>query len=135
MKLYPPTIQGTLPSFYGNELKVPYEMNKAVSQNEISGFCIKIKTVQSNYYLGDIESDSYDNGIVTFEISPTILNKLNIGQFYKVQLAYLYKGTKDVGYYSTVGVIKYTSEPEVSIIKSTDGITFNGKYSQAIGKD
>jgi integrase len=54
MKLYPPIIEGTIPAFYGNKIKVPYEMNKAVGYHEISGFSLKIKTVQSNRYLGDI---------------------------------------------------------------------------------
>ena len=77
MKLYPPTIQGTLPAFYGNELKVPYEMNKAVSQNQISGFSIKLKTVQSNYYLGDIDTVDYENNIKKF-IYLTIFQKISI---------------------------------------------------------
>ena len=53
MKLYPPIIEGTIPAFYGDIIKVPYEMNKAVSHLEISGFSLKFKTVQSNRYLGD----------------------------------------------------------------------------------
>lgn len=130
MKLYPPTIEGTLPAFSGDIIKVPYEMNKAVSQNQISGFSIKIKTVQSNYYLGDIDTVQYENNVAIFTVPPNILNKLNIGQFYKVQLAYKNIGTNDIGYYSTIGVIKYTSEPTVTILDSTDGITFIGKYSQ-----
>jgi hypothetical protein len=29
-KLYPPYIEGSIPAFYGEQLTVPYEMNKTV---------------------------------------------------------------------------------------------------------
>ena len=51
-KLYPPVIEGTIPAFYGDEIIVPYSMNKSVNKDEIAGFSLKIKTVQNNLYLG-----------------------------------------------------------------------------------
>ena len=93
-KLHPPIIEGTIPAFYGNKIRVPFFMNKAVSQNEINGFSLKIKTVQSNYYLGNpqviynLAIDVAEHGsyvisntdcYVEFELSQTLINKLNIG--------------------------------------------------------
>ena len=45
MKLYPPMIEGTLPAFYGDVMLIPFMMNKGVSENEITGFNLKVKTV------------------------------------------------------------------------------------------
>ena len=124
-KLYPPEIEGVIPAFCGTTLVVPFSMNKTVSKSEISGMIIKIKTVFSNQYLG--YAKTYFNGAtqenldrVSFDLSGFI-DKLNIGQYYKIQVAYLSVEndngeTKEViGYYSTVGVVKYTALPEVSI--------------------
>lgn len=133
MKLYPPIIEGTIPAFYGDTIKVPFEMNKAVSHLEISGFSLKFKTVQSNRYFGDTNDVIEENGVLIFKIPESIKQFFNTGEFYKVQLAYIDK-TNLVGYYSTVGVVKYTSNPEVTISTSTDGTTFTGVYSQK-GKD
>jgi hypothetical protein len=48
------------------------------------------------------------------------MKKLNVGQYYKVQLAYLFPAEEgsywaQEGYYSTVAVIKYTTKPEIKI--------------------
>jgi hypothetical protein len=39
--------------------------------------------------------------------------ELNVGEFYKAQVAYQSDGI--VGYYSSVGVFKYTVEPTISV--------------------
>lgn len=147
-KLYPPVIEGIIPAFYENKITIPFFMNKAVSPYEINGFSLKIKTVQSNYYLGNpmvywtkdqdgkdiLEGGTYEinneNGTVTFILpEENIKSKLNIGQYYKIQLAYLdHDGIP--GFYSTVGVVKYTTKPSVEILDTTDGTTFIGRYSQ-----
>ena len=110
-KLYPPVIEGTIPAFYGDEIIVPYSMNKSVNKGEIAGFSLKIKTVQNNLYLATLEESTFSSNEVRFPIGDL---KLNIGQYYKIQMAYVNK-SGEVGYYSTVGVVKYTSKPEVSI--------------------
>ena len=53
-KLYPPVIEGTIPAFNGTELTVPFSMNRSVSKDEISGFALKVKTVQSNTWLATL---------------------------------------------------------------------------------
>lgn len=134
MKLHPPIIEGAIPAFYASKLIVPFTMNKSVSENEIFGFALKIKTVQSNYLILSspltvgLNNWNKEKNEVSF-IFP-LETKLNIGQFYKIQMAYIYlDGT--IGYYSTVGVVKYTSKPEVKIVSPNNGSnTYTGVYSQ-----
>lgn len=146
-KLFPPNIEGTIPAFYGTTLVVPFTMNKAVSILEVKGFALKMKTVQSQlpiYFNNGKDSyktvqkpvyfDSKTN-IITFQLTPEEIAVLNVGQYYKIQLAYI--GLDDtVGYYSTVGVVKYTTKPDVYISGLEDmGVNshlykYRGVYSQ-----
>ena len=121
-------------------------MNKAVFQSEIKGFRIKIKTVQSGKYLitKDASSFTFDPEhkiYITFTKEEML--KLNIGQYYKIQVAYISEylstdGTmKDmVGYFSTVGIVKYTSEPKIEIsglekgTVNTHNYQYMGVYNQ-----
>lgn len=132
--LYPPYIEGTIPSFYGDSITVPFSMNKAVGLNEIQGFSLKLKTIQNTKFLFTTESViEYDNYSVKFNIAD-YSKKLKIGQHYKLQIAYI--GNDGVGYYSTVGIIKYTTKPKVSIegLKSgrinSSAYNYIGTYSQ-----
>lgn len=117
VKLYPPIIDGTLPAFYGNLLTVPFQMNRAVSKSEVISFQIKIKTVQNSRYVYSNESGSdviidWDNNLVSFKINAKDI--FRVGQYYKVQIAYVTEGNV-VGYFSSSGVTKYTTEPKVYI--------------------
>lgn len=113
IKLYPPYIEGSISAFYGKELAVPYEMNKTVGYKDISGFKLKIITVSTNRTIQIIDDNGYN--IETHEVYFNMpIEKMVVGQFYKVQLAY--KDTAgEVGFYSTIGVVKYSAEPVVSI--------------------
>lgn len=42
-KYYPPQIEGTLPAFYGKELRIPYTMNQTVSINLIKKWQLELK--------------------------------------------------------------------------------------------
>ena len=137
-KLYPPEIEGIIPAFCGTVLTVPFSMNKTVSKSEVSGMILKIKTVYSNQYLG--AAKTYFNGSaqeiwdrVDFDLSG-IIDKLNISQYYKIQIAYLSSdGSKEViGYYSTVGVVKYTAFPSVEI-NSLEMGKINSHYYNYLG--
>lgn len=140
-KLYPPIINNILPAFYGTNLIVPFSMNKAVSKNEIGGFAAKIKTAQNNTYIDYLTTninEFFDFNQITFEFSQTQIDKLNIGQYYKVQIAYISKsGT--IGYYSDISVVKYTTKPDITIETlqadkiNTHIYTYIGKYSQKDG--
>lgn len=150
-KLYPPVINGTIPAFTGTSLSVPFVMNRSVGRSQIKGFALKLKTVQSNtVIISDLFSANYsvdeNNGVVTFSldypqsssssITPYMdTDKLLVGQYYKLQLAYVDTVNSEPGYYSTVGVIKKTADPDVFV----DGFQFGaantsseyiGVYSQ-----
>lgn len=96
-KLLPPNIEGTIPAFYANsdgtvKITVPFSMNRAVSNRSITGFSLKIKTVQSSSYLHTWEATSWDAESAmeaVFDVPSELLRKLRIGQFYKIQLAYI----------------------------------------------
>ena len=111
-KLYPPYLEGTIPAFYGNSITVPFSMNRAVGKNEIRGFSLLIKSIQTGDQLAELKAFKYnlENGTATFN-----LNSINylVGQPYKFQLAYI--GNEGIGYYSTVAIAKYTEPPTIEI--------------------
>ena len=119
-KLYPPTINGSLPAFYSEngtaKIVVPFSMNRAVVLDNSISFALKIKTAQSNKLIEIVYSNSHTENEAVF-YSTTLSNKIKIGQFLKVQLAYVQtnQSVSEIGYYSTVGIIKYTSKPKVYI--------------------
>ena len=89
MKLYPPIIEGIIPAFCNKTLVVPFTMNKSVSESEVYGFKLKLQTVQSGYqpFLVDtIKFDHWDKD--TNEVYFTLPDVLEIGSFYKIQMAY-----------------------------------------------
>lgn len=145
-KLFPPTIEGIIPAFYSENgtinIIVPFSMNRAVSPIQVEGFAIKIKTVQSSSYLAEKEIfEGFDLEGNQSSISFSFLQEelpLKEGQFYKIQIAYI-DNNKDIGYYSTVGVGKYTTKPKVEIMGlKTNKINmhsydYNGVYSQING--
>lgn len=147
-KLYPPVIAGSIPAFYSDNgtaiVAVPFSMNKAVGYNDIAGFKLKIKTAQSNTYLTTLSAqktgDDLTDRIVHFQWREQDegFNKIKIGQFLKVQLAY-YDENETIGYYSTVGTIKYTSKPSVSFVLNESNQTqfqgtYYGKYETGLDK-
>ena len=154
-KLYPPQIGGTIPAFYEDYLSdgslkpltIPFIMNKTVSKSEITGFSLMIKTVANSKYIGTVEivntaTDkmppwNFTKGEAYFNIplNGVIWRSLHIGQYYKVQLAYLDKNG-NTGYYSSVGIMKFTTKPDVNVENMVFGeVNMNeniyvGTYSQ-----
>lgn len=129
-KLYPPVIEGTIPAFYGTTLVVPFSMNRAVAGSDIKGFSLKIKTVQTNTFVKNLNSINYTLSEAMFDITDAGLVP---GQYYKLQLAYIFDDTSStVGYYSTVGVVKYYGEegPEIYVdgLSSKNSNMFTGTY-------
>lgn len=138
-KLYPPQIEGTVAAFYDNTLIIPFVMNQIVSKSEISKMAIKIKSILNNEVLFTDYTDTidYDNNKVAMVFDDTSF--LSIGQFYKVQIAYVDQNN-EVGYYSTVGITKYTTKPEITILQNEEPgklycvqQSYTGKYSQETG--
>ena len=148
-KLYPPYLSGIVPSFYSHDskivLNVPFSLNKTVGLGDIAGFALKIKTVQTNTLVGsytqlfgkneDLIKDAVLKQTVPFEISPRLLT---VGQFYKVQLAFIDK-TETIGYYSSTAVTKYTTKPLIYLsgldytLTNNHNYTYTGIYSQGNG--
>ncbi len=157
-KLYPPYIEGTLPAFClesGDGEKyftIPFAHNQAVGSTDMSNtMYIKVKTVQNDTLIGAYTGTIKDNLVevsYTMEGEDGVVSgggdnkwKLKVGQYYKLQLAYTSRDNGEIGYYSTVGVIKCTSEPTVTIIGLDESIVKNnqtefvGQYEQSKGGD
>jgi len=120
-KLYPPHVEGKLPAFTGATLVVPFSMNKAVGVggSEVTSLCAQLKYINSDTVIYSWETaESYSlvgNCYATFKLTDNGA-KLKVGQFYRVQLAYVGLNAEK-GYFSSTGVIKYTTKPLVSILK------------------
>lgn len=146
-KLYPPQINGTIPAFYSNvaegttKVVVPFSMNRAVSTSQVKYMNMQMKTLNGSLIcIVPSESIDFINMTATFNMRDYAY-KITVGSYYKIQLAYIENNENaEIGYYSTVGVIKYTTYP--SIVK-IDGLTLSkinnhqydylGVYSQKDG--
>ena len=112
--LYPPYIEGKLPAFYDiTKVAIPFEMNKTVGWDDFDGLKLIIKDVYDNSHIKTFSATkgNIQNNVAYFNCSEEM--KLETGQYYKAQLAYYKSNT--TGYYSTVGVIKYTNYPAAII--------------------
>lgn len=98
-----------------------------------------VNWITKTYYVKNGEVYKLDDANVYNEKEKYYLRKnkyFSMGQFYKIQVAYVEKDSGNVGYYSTVGVIKFTSLPQVTIpMLSRRKINLNqesfvGLYSQ-----
>ena len=130
-KLSPPLLDGTIPAFCENKLLIPYSMSRAVSlTNEVSGFQIKIKKIQSGIQLLSGETTSYENNLIEYTISEEDKKKLTIGQFYKVQIAYIKNDEeKTIGHFSTAAIVKYTAKPDLFIEGLAAGTLNSHRYT------
>ena len=135
-QLPPPIINETLPACYKNdqgivEITIPFSMNRAVSWGSILGFSIKFKTIQNNTSLGtqiiNLDNTIKTTQIITFALDTSILEEIKIGQFFKVQVAYKSVNDSTTGYYSTIGVMKYTTLPKIQI-KDFDETSENNPF-------
>lgn len=124
-RLYPPSIAGTIPSFYDMngtvKVTVPFSLNKVVSVAAVSHCRLKIKRTDTDTLLGTVDSSSgtwqekdSHTLILNFILPQSIVAKMIIGTSYKLQIAYVDQAGVE-GYYSTVAIGKFTYEPEVTI--------------------
>ena len=132
-RLYPPQIEGVIPAFYGTTLVVPFIMNKTISKNEVFGIALKLKSIHNNEIvyqtqLKDLTQISFDKQQIYFTIPE---KTCIIGASYKLQIAYI-DSSNQIGYYSTVGVVKYTAKPEV-IIDGLEGSQLHSDTHAYIG--
>lgn len=152
VKLYPPQTENTLPAVIkGNQLIVPFQLNRAVSRSNFNCMSIIMKTVQTNTILCNGQkqysttSIEYDNNMGYFKaIFPaSVSNLMQIGQYYKIQVAFVQRddtqGEYNIGYYSSASIIKCTAQPNIYIqgLNATQAInthrySYTGIYSQDI---
>lgn len=138
-KLLPPYVDGGLSAQYGEGIAIPFRLNRAVSIYQVKKMYARIKTVATDKWLGTLETESFAASETdgTYLASFTLGEiKLNPGQCYKVQLAFGDGITQ--GYYSTVGVFKYTTKPKVYIenlenFETGNLYTYTGVYDQTEG--
>ena len=139
---YPPLIDGKIPAFVvtspitqSTVINVPYLLNKAVSLSDYTNMAIMIKTVTTGTVKISTATDNAKiNGANTFQryasfeipkdgstTDKTIPTFTPIaGNYYKVQIAF--KNGDKRSPWSSVGVIKCTAEPTLSIVSLTPGI-------------
>lgn len=153
-KLYPPVIGSRIPAFYQDDddnlvVTVPFVNNRSVSFENIIDIKLRIKTVQTDWvnveysFNGTEEQlkEAWDSGIIVYKIGKEEWQKesqvwrFNVGQFYKIQLAYV-DTDKQLGYYSSVGITKFSFYPEMSIegletqVATAHKYNYVGTYSQ-----
>lgn len=136
-KLYPPIINGTIPAFSGTTLVVPFSLNKAVSRSDVHDIMVKVKTI-NGVVKETVNAYSFDI-LNNYEATFTLNRKLyTVGQYYKIQIAFVDEDGV-VGHYSTVGVVKCTTKPTVTIENMSFGVInshnyyYTGVYSQEGG--
>ena len=137
-KLYPPSIEGKLPAFAASGTNITYNIpiapNKAVFTTNGTEVRLLIKTAQSGIVKKTVDGTMQQNSAngkwtANFEFDT---NDLILGQYYKIQIAY--KNNDDIGYYSSIGIAKYTSYPTLTIPDLENNIyslfEYNAEYSQ-----
>ena len=127
MKLSPPQIESKLPAFINGTINIPFNLNRAVGYNEVSKLQILIKSVQTNTIKAILTTEAFQKldgmkGCVAYFNNMNYIDSDGkaqtfnpiIGQYYKIQLACYDKEAEELGYYSSVGIIKCTAAPIIS---------------------
>ena len=138
MKLHPPVIEGKLPAFAGASINIPFKMNRAVALSDLyeaTPLKLRIKTVKTNREIGVFDGRYVYNSATGNYHANFILsekkNDLTPGTFYKVQIAFVGMDNKrqpEIGYYSTMGVVKCTTYPEIEIRGQNDTLSNSYEY-------
>ena len=138
-KLSAPQIENKLPAFNGDILDITFNITRAVAPSDFKAVKVLIKTVQNNQIKVEQEFDTVYKDATTgeFHVRANLKNIFSpqIGQYYKVQLALVSSDEeKSIGYYSNVGVVKFTG-PTTAIIKELQDdnqrhlYTYTGVYT------
>lgn len=119
-------------------------MNTAVPAVQVGGLRARIKDSSTDITLVELKSNLWGESegqlSVSFNLNTETMEKLVVGNFYKIQLAY-YKNIRnenntiieEPGYYSTVGIVKYTVKPILTMIGLQDAIMNTITSQQFIG--
>ena len=135
MKLHPPVIDGKLPAFAGTSMNIPFKLNRAVALSDLSvatPLKLKIKTVKTNREIGTFDGQYiYNSATGNYRANFTLSekrNELQYGTYYKVQIAFVSKENNEVGYYSSIGIIKCTTHPIIKIQGQNDTLSNSYEY-------
>ena len=120
--LYPPYLEGKLPAQIGDTLRIPFEHNRAVGDDDYTGIRLYVKNIYTNNLIDKFDFNGHADLEFVFKMEE---NPFTIGQYYKAQLAYLKDG--EVGVSSTVGVFKYTAQPVVTV-EQLNEFVYAGSY-------
>ena len=141
-KLNPPILEGKIPAFVLSDgINIPFVMNRSVAYSDVNSMAVKFKTV-GGIELGVIVVDTFNDPtannyidtvnneiVITDFTQDNIGSKLNIQQYYKIQLAYIDEHN-NTGYYSSVGVVKFTAKPTIECEKiNSYEFLFRGYYT------
>ena len=142
---YPPLLEGKLPAFVVDDtgttkMNIPYTLNKAVSLNDFTQMSLMLKTVTTgnvklriNTGSCKMQNEKSKQRYATFMFANDANDGDNseetftprAGNFYKAQIAFKgikENGTEIISPWSSVGVIKCTYAPSVSISSLKPGI-------------
>jgi len=97
-----------------------------VGINWIGGLRLHIKKASNDLDLGYINTNNYSENSAIFDLSE-LASILLVGDYYKIQIAYL-DGNLNVGYYSTISLVKYTVLPTVMISSLSEYSTNYNPY-------
>ena len=128
--IYAPYIENTLPAFCADnkiaKIKFPVEHSLAVGDYSKYAAFLKILDLNNNKIYqsetGSINAFTTDGYFEWEDTAKEFTDKLNIGSYYKIQIAYhdsLESNSNPIGAWSYAGIIKYTSKPSIDL--KTDG--------------
>jgi len=96
-KLMPPILGSRLPANTGNDIYIYFNNNRAVNLSNVGAICLKLRTIQGDQDPLEKTGPFISNPEITvlngsnpcagFTLTNTEKKKLNVGQYYKIQIA------------------------------------------------
>ena len=118
---YAPYIADTIPAFTDDGIIIPFEHNPAVNIDNITGYSLWIKELNS-YSIQQLTcSKTNSTNPLVFGIGGI---SLELGNYYKFQLAYI--DNEGTGPYSTVAIGRYIGEAPTLELIGLDNTKFYG---------
>ena len=124
-RAYPPSINNKLPPLVKNNegkysIKIPFDYTSFTTKDNLDGIWVKISESMSNYIIAEFcitwyktIIDNYIDKINQILYINREISDLNVGIFYKIQIAFQVNGEK--GYYSNYGISKCLLDDDFSI--------------------
>lgn len=103
---------------------IPFSLNKVVSASQVAYCVLRLKRTDNDAIVTTMpipcDAGRWKAQYVTtlqleFNLDEDTVKRLHVGSAYKAQIAYVDIDAQETGYYSSVGIIKYTSEPVVTL--------------------